>query len=319
MENKVEKSNKDVNVEKKNLFTNGNNTHTIYDTVDNKNIVYSEDNDKKIEKLINPKLEKKENEDTEDQLFNTKDDTECLEILNNQDYIEVKDSTGIIIKGSEKQKAEMFLDMSKYFEEVTNPDNNADNPYFKSKYANLAEVLNHVRPAMGKYGLSIIQAPFVEYNVYDTDSNGKSSTASHDLITLQTMLMHKSGGYMVFPPLSGKPAKRDIQGVGSIITYLRRFSLNSIAGTAGEVDDDGISAAGKKKKTQAKTKKAISAQTDPLKAELISACANYADNDSKKRKEIIEALKEVEENGNVNKITKKEDIKKALNIVVGLM
>lgn len=211
------------------------------------------------------------------------------------------------INGSEEARASMFESLAKYFAEVTNPENNADNPFFKSKYAPLSEVLNTIRPVMGKYGLSIIQIP-------KALDNGAGS--------VQTILTHKDGAYISFPSLNGKPAKADIQGLGAVITYLRRFSINAIAGVAGEVDDDGNLASGAKKTTTKKaptktTPKATVAptKTETLKKELISACATYVNNDAKKRGQVTEALKAVVANGNINNITTESDIKKALNII----
>ncbi len=266
-------------------------------------------------------------EKNEDPIYNRDKSKQVLNFDNGeiikgseQDSIDVKDNKQIIINGSEEQKAKMFMSLSKYYEDVTNPENNASNPYFNSKYATLAEVLNHVRPSMGKHGLSIIQVPMVEYNVLET-TFGNQKPNNYDLVTIQTVLFHESGAYIAFPSLTGKTPKRNIQDIGSIITYLRRFSLNAIAGTAGEVDDDGNTASNRKapKAKKTTTSSAKAEPEDDLKHELISACANYTKNDSKKRKEVIEALKGVEPTGNVNKITKKEDIKNALNIVVGLM
>ena len=221
-----------------------------------------------------------------------------------EDISVVADDGNVEISGSDEARAEMFGALGKYFAEVGNPENNADNPFFKSKYAPLSEVLNTIRPVMGKYGLALIQSPKVT-------SDGMGS--------VQTILTHESGTYMSFPSLTGKPAKADIQGMGAVITYLRRFSVNAIAGVAGEVDDDGNAAAGVNKKSPAKTAKKTTAKAkDPLKENLIAECAKYTQNDSTRRQRVIEALKQVEPKGDVNKITTEADIKKALDIVKNL-
>lgn len=221
---------------------------------------------------------------------------ENVDVISDEGYSE--------INGTDEARASMFSDLAKYYGEVTNPENNADNPFFKSKYAPLSEVLNTIRPVMGKYGLSIIQIP---------------KTLEGGVGSVQTVLTHKDGAYISFPPLTGKPAKADIQGLGAVITYLRRFSLNAIAGVAGEVDDDGNTAAGVNKKSPAKTAKKTTAKAkDPLKENLIAECAKYTQNDSTRRQRVIEALKQVEPKGDVNKITTEADIKKALDIVKNL-
>lgn len=108
--------------------------------------------------------------------------------------------------------------------EIENASKNSNNPHFKSKYADLAEVLNTVRPVFAKHGLSIAQWPGF----------------NDGMATLETILMHKSGEWIssiAMTPLS----KQDAQGVGSALTYLRRYSLAAIAGIAQE-DDDGNAA-----------------------------------------------------------------------------
>lgn len=110
--------------------------------------------------------------------------------------------------------------------EIENASKNAKNPHFKSNYADLAEVINTVRPIMSKHGISISQFPAFEQG----------------LCSVETIVMHTSGEWM--SGISSAPVtKQDAQGVGSAITYLRRYSLAAIAGIAQE-DDDGQSAVG---------------------------------------------------------------------------
>lgn len=114
--------------------------------------------------------------------------------------------------------------------ELENATKNAANPHYKSRYADLAEVLNTVRPVFAKHGLSFIQMPLeVESGV----------------AKLETVLMHKSGEWLSSVS-SATLGRNDAQGVGSVITYLRRYSLAAMAGIAQE-DDDGNAASGKKK------------------------------------------------------------------------
>lgn len=122
--------------------------------------------------------------------------------------------------------------LAKAQSEVENAGKNANNPHFKSKYADLAEVLNTVRPIFSANGLAISQFPSFE--------NGIAS--------VETIITHESGEWM--SGISSAPVtKQDAQGVGSATTYLRRYSLAAIAGVAQE-DDDGNSAIGKAKKPE---------------------------------------------------------------------
>lgn len=120
---------------------------------------------------------------------------------------------------------ELFAALALAQSEVENASKNAANPHFKSKYADLAEVLNTVRPVFSRNGLSVLQS-----TEFDTG-----------VVSVTTAISHASGGY-VTSRASCVPAKSDAQGVGSATTYLRRYSLAAMAGVAQE-DDDGNAAA----------------------------------------------------------------------------
>lgn len=109
--------------------------------------------------------------------------------------------------------------------EVENASKSSSNPHFRSKYADLAEVLNTVRPVFAKNGLSIAQ----------------STAFDGSLVSVSTLIAHKSGGLIV-SEASCVPGKTDAQGIGAATTYLRRYSLAAMAGIAQE-DDDGNAAA----------------------------------------------------------------------------
>lgn len=110
--------------------------------------------------------------------------------------------------------------------EMKNAVKGCDNPYFKSKYADLAECLNVAREPLSKNGLSIFQA-----NEGIVESNKLAVT---------TMIMHSSGQFIKVT--SSYPIqKNDAQGFGSTLTYARRYSLAAALGLAQE-DDDGNSA-----------------------------------------------------------------------------
>jgi len=98
------------------------------------------------------------------------------------------------------------------------------NPAFKSKYADLGAVLEAILPALNRAGLSLIQSPS-----YDGS-----------LVGVTSVLLHESGEWME-ATLHMKPVKMDPQGIGSCITYARRYAALAIAGAAPE-DDDGNAA-----------------------------------------------------------------------------
>jgi hypothetical protein len=108
--------------------------------------------------------------------------------------------------------------------EVENAHKSSINPHFKNRYADLAEVLNTVRPVFAGRGLSIIQ--------------GTSYDGS--LVSVTTTILHSDGGHIT-STASCVPAKADAQGVGAATTYLRRYALAAMTGIAQE-DDDGQAA-----------------------------------------------------------------------------
>jgi len=115
--------------------------------------------------------------------------------------------------------------------EMENAHKTSSNPHFKSKYADLAEIINTVRPVLAAHGLSVVQ--FI----------GLEAGVAIPIVTVETVLMHSSGEWMssvAAAPLS----KPDAQGVGSVTTYLRRYSLAAVTGIAQE-DDDGNAASRK--------------------------------------------------------------------------
>ncbi len=100
----------------------------------------------------------------------------------------------------------------------------ASNPFFKSKYANLSEVIKAVKEPFANNGLSYVQFPIEE--------GGR--------IGIETILMHESGEWLS-NSFTVQLSKQDAQGAGSAITYCRRYGLQAVAGIPSE-DDDGNSA-----------------------------------------------------------------------------
>ena len=102
-----------------------------------------------------------------------------------------------------------------------------NNPHFKSKYASLKSVYETVLPVMNKHGFAL-------YSKSGTDEIGPF---------VRTVLAHTSGEgidtvhYLVLD-------KNNMQGVGSAITYARRYGAMELCGVAPE-DDDGNSSSEK--------------------------------------------------------------------------
>lgn len=106
--------------------------------------------------------------------------------------------------------------------ELKNPAKTSSNPHFKSKYADLATVRDVIVPVFSKHGLAIVQVP--------CEFDGGPA--------LLSLLAHK-GGEWIESIFKLRLDKTNSQGVGSALTYARRYALQSIAGVAAEDDDDG--------------------------------------------------------------------------------
>jgi hypothetical protein len=110
--------------------------------------------------------------------------------------------------------------------EATHANFDSKNPHFKSKYASLAEVIDTVRPVLAKHKLAVIQLPAFRENV------------GH---VLCTRIVHESGEW-IEEEMRLNPIKDDPQGLGSSLTYSRRYSLPGVCMIASEDDDDGNAA-----------------------------------------------------------------------------
>lgn len=122
------------------------------------------------------------------------------------------DSIGELAKAlCEVQKTELFAST-----DATN--------YFKKSYATLSSVWNVIRKPLTDNGLSVSQT-------FDVSDGG---------VTVVTTLLHISGEWKSSRLYSALD-KPNIQGLGSAITYLRRYSLSAMVGVCPD-DDDAESA-----------------------------------------------------------------------------
>lgn len=124
-------------------------------------------------------------------------------------------------------------------------DKSASNPFFKSKYTPLEDVVNSIRPHLLELGLSFSQG-----GVFVTGWEQKDNTLQMtERIMLATRIMHKSGQWLEnYFPLDAVPDKNGVvtpQAWGSASSYARRYGLQATLGiTTGDVDDDGNLASG---------------------------------------------------------------------------
>jgi hypothetical protein len=117
---------------------------------------------------------------------------------------------------------ELGVALSKFQGEVNNVSK--DKSGYGYKYADLAQILEAVRPLLSKHGLSVVQMP------------GKSDSG----VTVTTMLLHSSGQWVQSEtqlPMDTAAKMSAAQAAGSVITYARRYALAAALGIAQEDDD----------------------------------------------------------------------------------
>lgn len=129
----------------------------------------------------------------------------------------------------------------------------SNNPHFKSTYASLQSIADTARPILSKHGLAVIQT-------FERVEAG-------DVMHITTTLLHISGG-AISGTLSLKPERANPQGIGSAITYARRYSLAAILGMVTDDDDDANAASGKGSKPA----------DNPIKKETLEKLRAYKDN-----------------------------------------
>lgn len=107
----------------------------------------------------------------------------------------------------------------------------ATNPAFRSRYATLGAVQDAAFPALHKQGL------LVTWMLRSTYEDGQL------FVTVTCVLFHAESGEELHCEIMLLPSKADPQGVGSAITYGRRYTLMSMLGLVAD-DDDGNAASG---------------------------------------------------------------------------
>lgn len=121
---------------------------------------------------------------------------------------------------------ELATALAKAQGEFTPARMDATNPFLKNNYADLGSVIAAAKAACAKYGLAVSQP----------------ASTTGDNVTVTTVLMHASGQWMsseMTLPLGKESGRSIAQAAGSIITYLRRYSLSAMLGIYADEDTDG--------------------------------------------------------------------------------
>ena len=120
------------------------------------------------------------------------------------------------------QESQLNASFVKALGELRNVAKNAVNPHFRNRYASLDAILDHVRPILAAHNLGLSQEPLFE--------DGKAGVV--------TRIIHESGESRestLLLPIKDQTA----QGVGSALTYAKRYAISSILGITADDDDDG--------------------------------------------------------------------------------
>lgn len=104
----------------------------------------------------------------------------------------------------------------------------AINPHFKSKYADLASVWDAIREPLTGNGIAVLQ---------NVENFGKGVAVTTRLVC--------AGQWYEFGPLVVPLAQESAHGIGSAITYGKRYALSAAVGVATDEDDDGNAAVGR--------------------------------------------------------------------------
>ncbi|GGA56725.1 single-stranded DNA-binding protein [Kroppenstedtia guangzhouensis] len=129
-----------------------------------------------------------------------------------------------------------------FHSEVGRITKDGTNPHLKNRYATIDQIIEEIRPILATHGLFILQLP--------------TNTEAGE-IQMTTRIYHTSGQWMESPVLTLKPQKQDAQGIGSAVTYARRYSLTSFLSLNTGDDDDGEAASnggGNRKQSPARKK-----------------------------------------------------------------
>lgn len=139
-------------------------------------------------------------------------------------------STGVV----SQQSGDIYTALAKSQLEFEAATKNAANPHLKTKYANLQSYLDEARPVLAKNGIAVVQT---------------ARTEKLDAVLyagVRTVLVHSSGQSIDCGELMLPVATPNAQGIGSSLTYARRYALASCLALSAD-DDDGYAASTKAK------------------------------------------------------------------------
>lgn len=121
---------------------------------------------------------------------------------------------------------EIAKSLCQFRKNLKQPLKDGNNPYFKSKYVPLENIVEVIDEALKGTGLSYTQ----------------QVSSDEQSVAVSTQLWHEEGEFVFYDPLKLPATKRDAQGFGSAATYARRYALSAVFGITSNQDDDGNTA-----------------------------------------------------------------------------
>ena len=106
-------------------------------------------------------------------------------------------------------------------------EKSSQNPFFKSTYADINNILEHIKPVLAENGLCLYQA------IIDGGEDERTSNLS-----VKTILFHESGEFIETDSVPFPVDKKNIQSTMSSISYIRRYTINAICNLAFKGEDD---------------------------------------------------------------------------------
>lgn len=151
--------------------------------------------------------------------------------------------------------------------EISKIEKDSENPYLKSKYASLDQIIESIRPVLSSNKLFVAQSP----------------TTNDGFVTVKTLVLHESGEWIESNGTTIKPPKNDPQGIGAGITYARRYDLSATLSLNVGEDDDGESLKGNDDQNQ----------ENPITQKQVGELKKKALQFAKARKQTLEAVYQV--------------------------
>lgn len=134
--------------------------------------------------------------------------------------------------------SESIIELSKAMnlaqKEMRPASKDSTNPHFRSKYSDLASVMEAIREPLGNNGLSVWQ----------------DATLNEIGVNVTTRIVHISGQWVEFGPITIPIGKKDAHSVGSACSYGKRYALCAALGVVSDDDDDGNKAVASHKNEQ---------------------------------------------------------------------